>query len=131
MPEPLRGVSVGRLAGWVKDHPDIFPVNSKVDHASPVFRTGEGPKPQAALGETPVALEADGVNADCGVAWSAAVKGQATPNDAMEEVLDTFGPLLFPWYSGRKDRSIRIVPPRSQAVVLHRQSPADVAKSLE
>ncbi|MET1064447.1 MAG: pyridoxamine 5'-phosphate oxidase family protein, partial [Arthrobacter sp.] len=35
----LRGVSVGRLAVWVDDHPDIFPINYKVDHGTLVFRT--------------------------------------------------------------------------------------------
>ena len=33
----LRGVSVGRLAVWVNDHPEIFPINYKVDRGSLVF----------------------------------------------------------------------------------------------
>ena len=44
----LRGVSVGRLAVWVDDHPDIFPINYKVDHGTLVFRTADGTKLQAA-----------------------------------------------------------------------------------
>lgn len=108
--ELLRSVSVGRLALWVEDHPDIFPLNYKVDHGTLVFRTGEGTKLHAALGETPVALEADGVNADTGVVWSVVVKGQATAIKVTEEVLDTIGLLLFPWQAGRKDHFIRIVP---------------------
>ena len=35
----LRGVSVGHLAVLVDGHPEIFPVNYKVDHGSVVFRT--------------------------------------------------------------------------------------------
>lgn len=108
--ELLRGVSVGRLAVWVEDHPDIFPINYKVDHGTLVFRTGEGTKLHSGLSETPVALEADGVNPDTGVAWSVVVKGQAVAIKLTQEILDTVGLLLFPWQAGRKDHFIRIVP---------------------
>ncbi|MHA7304212.1 pyridoxamine 5'-phosphate oxidase family protein [Arthrobacter sp. TMN-49] len=106
----LRGVSVGRLALWVTDHPDIFPVNYTVDHSTLVFRTGEGTKLAAALGETPVAMEADGVDASSGVAWSVVVKGSATLIRSTEDVLDSFSLMLFPWQSGHKDSFIRITP---------------------
>jgi hypothetical protein len=106
----LRSVSVGRLAVWVNDHPDIFPINYKVDHGTLVFRTGAGTKLSAALAEMPVALEADGVDADAGVAWSVVVKGQAAAVERTQELLDTVGLLLFPWETGRKDHFIRIVP---------------------
>jgi uncharacterized protein len=108
--EHLRTVSVGRLAVWAEDHPDIFPLNYVVDHGTIVFRSGEGSKVDLALREAPVALEADGVNADTGVAWSVVVKGHAASIKAAEEVLDTVGLLLFPWQSGRKDHFVRIVP---------------------
>ncbi len=108
--ELMRGVSVGRLAVWVLDHPDIFPINYKVDHGTLVFRTAEGTKLHSALGETPVALEADGVNPDTGVAWSVVVKGHAVAIKLTQEVLDTVGLLLFPWQAGRKDHFVRIVP---------------------
>jgi uncharacterized protein len=108
--ELLRGVSVGRLAVWVEDHPDIFPINYKVDHGTLVFRTGEGTKLHSALGEIPVALEADGVNPDTGVAWSVVAKGPAVAIRLTQEVLDTVGLLLFPWQAGRKDNFVRIVP---------------------
>jgi len=108
--ELLRGVSVGRLAVVVDHHPDIFPVNYKVDHGTMVFRTGEGTKLHAALSDTPVAIEADGVNAETGVAWSVVVKGQATAVSLTQEVLDTIGLLLFPWEAGQKDQFIRIIP---------------------
>ncbi|OFI38141.1 flavin-nucleotide-binding protein [Arthrobacter sp. SW1] len=108
--EQLRGVSVGRLAVWVEDHPDIFPINYKVDHGTLVFRTGEGTKLHAALGGAAVALEADGVDQDSGIAWSVVVKGQAVAVKLTQEVLDTVGLLLFPWQAGRKDAFVRIVP---------------------
>ena len=62
------------------------------------------------MGQTPVALEADGVDAESGVAWSVVVKGQATAISLVEDVLDTVGLFLFPWEAGRKDHFVRIVP---------------------
>jgi uncharacterized protein len=106
----LRTVSVGRLAVWVDDHPDIFPLNYTVDHGTLVFRTGEGTKLGAALGDTPVALEADGVDADSGLAWSVVVKGQAAAVQNPEDVLNTVGLLLFPWQAGRKEHFVRVTP---------------------
>lgn len=106
----LRTVSVGRLAVWVDDHPDIFPLNYTVDRGTVVFRTAEGTKLDAALGETPVALEADGVDADSGMAWSVVVKGTAAAVLATEEVLDTAALFLFPWQTGTKDHFIRVTP---------------------
>lgn len=108
--EQLRSVSVGRLAVWDGDHPDIFPINYKVDHGTLVFRTGEGTKLHSVLGAAPVALEADGVDAGSGVAWSVVLKGKAESIKLTQDVLDTVGLLLFPWQAGRKDHFIRIVP---------------------
>lgn len=106
----LRSLSVGRLAVWVNDHPDIFPVNYKVDHGTLVFRTGAGTKLSSALTGPPVAFEADGASPDDGIAWSVIVKGQATAVERTQDVLDTVGLLLFPWETGRKDHFIRIIP---------------------
>ncbi|WP_425860866.1 pyridoxamine 5'-phosphate oxidase family protein [Arthrobacter sp. TWP1-1] len=106
----LRGVSVGRLAVWVTDHPDIFPINYAVDHGTLVFRTGLGTKLSAAVGETPVAFEADGVDRGSGIAWSVVAKGSAVPIKATEDVLDSFSIMLFPWQSGRKETFVRIEP---------------------
>lgn len=108
--ELLRSVSVGRLAVWVEDHPDIFPINYKVDRGTLVFRTGDGTKLQAAVGETPVALEADGVDSQTGIAWSIVIKGKAAPVSGTDEVLDTVGLFLFPWQSGKKEHFVRITP---------------------
>ena len=108
--ELLRQVSVGRLAVWVDDHPDIFPLNYTVDHGTLVFRTGEGTKLAGALGETPVALEADGVDASSGMAWSVVVKGKAVAFKGIEEILETASLYLFPWQAGKKDHFVRITP---------------------
>ncbi|MEZ2387964.1 pyridoxamine 5'-phosphate oxidase family protein [bacterium RCC_150] len=108
--ELLRGVSVGRLAVWVDDHPDIFPLNYAVDHGTLVFRTGEGTKLGAAVGEAAVALEADGVDPETGVAWSVVVKGKAEAITGTEGILDTASLYLFPWQAGQKDHFVRIIP---------------------
>ncbi|WP_432245015.1 pyridoxamine 5'-phosphate oxidase family protein [Arthrobacter sp. G.S.26] len=108
--ELLRQVSVGRLAVWVDDHPDIFPLNYAVDHGSVVFRTGGGTKLGGALGGTPVALEADGVDAASGMAWSVVVKGKAAALTGTEEILDSMSLFLFPWQGGQKDHFVRITP---------------------
>jgi hypothetical protein len=105
----LRGASVGRLAVWVHDHPEIFPINYKVHHESLVFRTGAGTKLASALGKM-VALEADGADTQAGVAWSVVVKGPATALDRTPELVASVGQLLFPWETGRKDHFLRIVP---------------------
>ncbi|MGA7205212.1 MAG: pyridoxamine 5'-phosphate oxidase family protein [Specibacter sp.] len=106
----LRTVSLGRMAVWVKDHPDIFPINFTVDHSTLVFRTGDGTKLAAALGGTPVALEADGVDPNTGIAWSVVAKGEAAAILSISEVIDTAGMPLFPWQEGHKDHFIRITP---------------------
>jgi nitroimidazol reductase NimA-like FMN-containing flavoprotein (pyridoxamine 5'-phosphate oxidase superfamily) len=106
----LRGISVGRLAVWDKDHPDIFPINYTVDHGTLVFRTGVGTKLTAVLGENPVAVEADGVDPDTGMAWSVVVKGSAELLASTEDLLDSFSLRLFPWHSGPKDNFVRITP---------------------
>lgn len=62
------------------------------------------------LDEPPVALEADGVDAATGMAWSVVVKGRAAAITGLEEVLDTASLYLFPWQAGQKDHFIRITP---------------------
>ena len=106
----LRGVSVGHLAVLVDGHPEIFPVNYKVDHGSVVFRTGEGTKLQAAARPTAVALEADGTDLDKRTAWSVQIKGHAEVLEPSPELMTGVGLTLFPWQAGHKDHFVRIVP---------------------
>lgn len=106
----LREVSVGRLAVWVKDGPDIFPINYTVDHGTVVFRTGQGTKLEAALSDLPVAVEADGVNPESGVAWSVVVRGRAERLVTTEDLVGSFSLPLFPWEAGKKDTLVRVVP---------------------
>ncbi|WP_457950149.1 pyridoxamine 5'-phosphate oxidase family protein [Pseudarthrobacter sp. alpha12b] len=106
----LRTVSVGRLAVLVEGRPDIFPVNFTVDGGTLVFRTAQGTKLSAASGDAAVAVEADGVDPDTGLAWSVVIKGTAALVKSTEEVLDTSRLYLFPWQAGRKDAFVRITP---------------------
>jgi hypothetical protein len=107
--ELLRTTSVGRLAVWVEDHPDIFPLNYAVDHGTVVFRSRTGTKLSAALPDSPVALEADGYDAEKGDAWSVVIKGNAEEIKG-QDLMDTIDLPLFPWQAGDKGRFIRVVP---------------------
>ncbi|NUS36903.1 MAG: pyridoxamine 5'-phosphate oxidase family protein [Pseudarthrobacter sp.] len=106
----LRTVSVGRLAVLVDGRPDIFPVNFTVDGGTLVFRTSQGTKLSAATGDAPVAVEADGVDPNTGMAWSVVIKGTAALVRSTEEVLETSRLYLFPWQAGRKDAFVRVTP---------------------
>lgn len=108
--ECLRGVSVGRLAVALDDGPDIFPVNYTTDHGTLVFRTGTGTKLAAVGADARVALEADGVDPEAGVAWSVVIRGRAELVKRPEDVLESFSLPLFSWQAGKKDSFVRIVP---------------------
>jgi hypothetical protein len=105
----MRSTTVGRLAVWVDDHPDIFPLNFVVDHGTVVFRTGEGTK-VAGISAAPVALEADGLDEATGEAWSVVVRGRAHSITEQDDVMYTADLPLHPWHDGRKDRFVRITP---------------------
>src|SRR3954463_14871425 len=84
----LRTTSVGRLAVWVEDHPDIFPLNYAVDHGTVVFRSRTGTKVAATLSDSPVALEADGYDAGNAEAWSVVIRGNAEEISG-QDLMDT------------------------------------------
>src|SRR5699024_6704933 len=101
---------VGRLAVIVEDHPEIFPVNYAVDQGTVLFRSAAGTKVTGALGDAPVAFEADGVDADTGLVWSVVLKGPATVFRTLEEAVDSFNVDVSPWQAGKKEHFIRIRP---------------------
>ncbi len=121
----LRGVSVGRLAVWDTDHPEIFPINYTVDHGTLVFRTGDGTKLAAVRSGHPVAFEADGVDPDTGIAWSVVVKGSSEPMSSTDDLLDSFSLRLFPWHPGHKDTFVRISPTAVTGRRFHVTPPAE------
>lgn len=106
----LNETGIGRLAVWVEDHPEIFPINYVVDHSSLVFRTAEGTKLAAALSGVPVALEIDGYEPSNNRAWSVVVKGRSEQIQGIEELTDTLNLPLLPWQGGPKGRFVRIDP---------------------
>ena len=106
----LREAQVGRLAVAIANHPDIFPVNFVVDHASVVFRTAEGTKLAAAVLGQAVAFEVDGYDADAGEAWSVVVKGQAKELELLQDLFEALDLPLFPWHASPKPRFVRIEP---------------------
>lgn len=106
----LRTVAVGRLAVVINDEPEIFPINYVVDHGCIVFRTAEGAKLTATLGQTVVAFETDGIDTDSGDAWSVMLKGRGVEiHDLDELVADSLLPLA-PWHGSPKHRFIQIDP---------------------
>lgn len=108
--ELLRAGTIGRLAVWVEDHPDVFPVNYVVDHGTVVFRSAAGTKVLAALAEVPVAVETDGYDAASGEAWSVVVKGRAEQIRDTEELARTAELPLHPWEASPKGKFLRVVP---------------------
>jgi hypothetical protein len=106
----LRTTSVGRLAVWVDDHPDIFPLNYAVDRGTVVFRSRAGTKLSATLSDSQVALEADGYDTETAEAWSVVIRGHAEEISKGQDLIDTVDLPLFPWQAGDKGRFIRIVP---------------------
>ncbi|MFJ6416999.1 pyridoxamine 5'-phosphate oxidase family protein [Paeniglutamicibacter sp. NPDC091659] len=108
--EQLRSVSVGHLAVSHGDQPRIFPINYTVDHGTVVFRTGPGNKLDVMRLQPNVAFEADGVDQETGVAWSVMIEGTVELFQGIEELVDSFSLMLFPWEPGPKDQFVRIVP---------------------
>ena len=102
--------SVGRLAVTVDGKPDVFPVNYKIDGESLLFRTGAGTKLDTINSNAFVALEADAVSAEFGIAWSVVIKGSAESVPADNPALNSAIHGLFPWQGVGKDHLIRIVP---------------------
>ncbi|MDI3329784.1 MAG: pyridoxamine 5'-phosphate oxidase family protein [Micrococcus sp.] len=108
--ERLRQAPVGRLAVWVEDHPEIFPVTFAVDRGTILFRSGPGKKLEAVLSGAPVAFEADALEATTSIVWSVVVKGRAEQVTRSVELMDTGDLPLKPWHPGEKGAFVRIVP---------------------
>lgn len=105
----LREVPYGRLAVIANGRPEIFPVNHAVHHGSVVFRTANGSKLAASVGQ-PVAYEADGVDETTGTAWSVVIAGTAHQVQQLHEVLEALELPVFPWQEGAKPNFVRIDP---------------------
>lgn len=108
--ELLRKISVGHLAVTQGDTPRIFPVNYTVDHGTIVFRTGPGTKYSTLSAQPRVAFEVDSVDPATGMAWSVMIEGTAETFKGIEELVDSYSLMLFPWESGPKGHFVRIIP---------------------
>ncbi len=106
----LSETSIGRLALTVDGRPDVFPVSYQLDGESLLFRTGGGTKINAINDDARVALEADAVSAEFGIAWSVVIKGRAEITTSDSPVLNATDRGLFPWQGVGKDHLVRIVP---------------------
>lgn len=127
----LRETAVGRLAVTVDGRPDVFPVHYKVDKQMLLFRTGSGTKKHAIEADAAVALEADAVGRESGVAWSVVVKGQAAKTTSDSPELEAISRALFPWQGVGKDYLIRIVPDSVTGRRFTATSPMTWATSLD
>ena len=108
--DAIRSADIGRLGVVIDGHPEIFPITFVVDHATVVFRTGEGTKLDGVLSGNPVAFEVDGYDPETNRAWSTVIKGTAEVPRGIDEMVETVMLHVFPWQAGRKSRYIRIVP---------------------
>ncbi|MHA7303149.1 pyridoxamine 5'-phosphate oxidase family protein [Pseudarthrobacter sp. MDT1-22] len=106
----LRSASVCRVAVTTAGGPEIFPVNYVPDYGTVVFRTGPGTKLDAVLAESPVALEADGLNSYGTIAWSVIIKGTAKVVGTQEDFREAADAGLSPWEAGSKDHLVRVTP---------------------
>lgn len=101
---------LGRLAVSIRNQPDIFPVNYRLDGETIVVRTSASLKLAAAVLGEGVAFEVDAIDELHHSGWSIVVRGIGREIDDLEEVLDADRLLLEPWADGPKNRYLRIVP---------------------
>jgi nitroimidazol reductase NimA-like FMN-containing flavoprotein (pyridoxamine 5'-phosphate oxidase superfamily) len=108
--ELLSSSELARIAFAGAGDVEIFPVNFVVDGRTLVFCTAEGTKLAASAVFHRIAVEADGVDADTGQAWSVVVKGDATVIEDFNEIYQAQALPLHPWHPGFKQRYVRVKP---------------------
>ncbi len=108
--ELLAQKTIGRLAISITNHPDIFPVNYKVDNRTIVIRTAAGQKLAASVLGTSIAFEVDALDEVNETGWSIVVKGTAEEPRKLEDYLSAEDLEIEPWASGEKSRYIIITP---------------------
>ena len=101
----------GRLAfvARVGVIPHITPVNYLFDQDAIIFRSDPGSKLTAAIRDTAVAFEIDGVDDDKHTGWSVVVTGHATEVTAVTELERLRGTRFASWAPGAKTHFVRIV----------------------
>ncbi|MEM7322038.1 MAG: pyridoxamine 5'-phosphate oxidase family protein [Actinomycetota bacterium] len=106
----LAAKTVGRLAVSIKNKPDIFPVNYRVDNRTVVIKTAPGLKLAASTLGGAVAFEADDIDEAARTAVSVVIRGTATEIERLDELLDAEDLTVEPWAGGSKNRYVRIEP---------------------
>lgn len=101
---------VGRLAISIKNHPDIFPVNYRVDEGTIVIKTAPGLKLAAATLGAGVAFEIDELDEAARTGASVVVKGTADEITALGDLFSADELGVDPWASGPKNRFFRLLP---------------------
>jgi uncharacterized protein len=98
----------GRLAVIVAEHPEVFPIDYRVDGRTLLLRTEKGTKLRAALGAR-IGFEVDEVDDVDRVGWTVMVAGYADevfdPHD-LEVDVDVDAPL----WTGERVHWLRLVP---------------------
>lgn len=105
---------VGRLAVVVGHHPQVFPVNYRMDADIVVFRTRDGTKLRAAH-HSNVSFEVDHIDPVSRSGWSIVIEGVAEdttdlrPGPSVEHSRRVD---VDPWAGGDESRLVRILPTR-------------------
>ncbi len=102
----LGTVSLGRLVFTVAGLPTVRPVNHIVDDGAIVFRTHLGSANSLAAGAV-VAYEADQIDPEAHVGWSAIVTGVASLVEDLAQV-EAYERRLRPWVAQQITHVIRI-----------------------
>ena len=106
----MTSVPVGRIIYTRQALPAVELVNFAVDNGDIIIRTDPSGKLAAATREAVVAFEADSVDSDRHVGWSATVVGQSQEVTDPDEIgrLEQIG--LYSWAPGDRQHFIRISP---------------------
>lgn len=108
--ELLGQKTVGRLAVTIAGHPDIFPVNYRIDHETIVVKTAAGLKLAAAVLGDSVAFEVDALDENAHTGWSVVLHGTAAEIEGTEELMEAEELGVKPWADSEKTRYFRVTP---------------------
>ncbi len=107
----LAACRIGRVAFLAQGAVAIMPVNYRWHNGSVVFRTAEGAKLHAALGEQQFGFEIDAWDDELRTGWDVLIEGRAEEvvDDIELAELETLG--LVPWAAHpSRSRWVRITP---------------------
>ncbi|MGH9277116.1 MAG: pyridoxamine 5'-phosphate oxidase family protein [Acidimicrobiales bacterium] len=104
----LETAPVGRVAFCTHAVPLVFPVNFVVVDGEVVFRTGTGSKLGAAVGQSVMAFQADGVDPAAHWGWSVLVTGVATLVTHPRDLARLEGRGLQSWVPSRRSHTVRM-----------------------